>query len=262
MLKQRILSALVLGPVALGAAWFGGWAFVAMIAVATALMGWEWTRMCHGRFGPGGWVLSLFTSVAVLLVHHAFAPGWTLGLVLSASILAPLLQRRSDRSFLWLFLGTFYISLPSIVLVGIREDGRLVLFWMLLLVWATDVGAYVAGRTIGGPKLAPKISPNKTWAGLIGGVVSAALVGAVMAPGGDTALTPIFVALLSAGLAVVAQVGDFGESWVKRRFGVKDSSNIIPGHGGVLDRVDGLLAVSLVVGILYAFSFDGLAMLP
>jgi phosphatidate cytidylyltransferase len=255
MLRQRILSALVLGPVALAAAWFGGWAFVALVAVATALMGWEWSRMCHGRFGPGGWVLSGGCTLAVLL--FTISPEFSLILVALAGVFAPLAERRPDRSPLWLAFGALYIGFPALSLLFVRELGRDFLFWLLLMVWATDIGAYAAGRIIGGPKLIPRISPKKTWAGLIGGMISAAAVGALVGP--TSLASPLKFAVVSALLAVLAQAGDFGESWVKRRFGVKDSSNIIPGHGGVLDRVDGLLTVAPVVAVvlgvimLYAF---------
>ena len=117
--------------------------------------------------------------------------------------------------------------------------------WILLVVWASDIGAYAAGRLIGGPKLAPRISPNKTWAGLIGGVLAAAVTSASFVATLDGA-DPGPASLLGGALAIVAQAGDLVESWVKRRFGVKDTGTLIPGHGGLLDRVDALLAVILV----------------
>ena len=120
-------------------------------------------------------------------------------------------------------------------------QGRDLVFWLLAVVWATDIGAYFAGRGIGGAKLAPAISPNKTWAGLIGGALAAALVGIIAARLLGSGAIPLAVGGMA--LAVVAQGGDLLESWCKRRFGVKDSSHVIPGHGGILDRVDGLLAV-------------------
>jgi phosphatidate cytidylyltransferase len=152
----------------------------------------------------------------------------------------------------WLALGVAYVGLPCLALIWIRvlpDGGLATLLWVLALVWATDTGAYVAGRGIGGPKLAPTISPHKTWAGLFGGVLAAAFVGLAAALWAASASIPKVV-LVSAGLALVEQVGDLFESGVKRHFGVKDSSNLIPGHGGVLDRVDGLLAVSLAVAAL------------
>ena len=210
MLIPRILSALVLLPVAMAGIWYGGWVFFALVAVATALMAWEWRRMV-----------------------------------------------RSDEAPLLYTFGLPYIALPAASLVWLRADpasGFETILWLLCIVWATDIGAYAFGRIIGGPKLAPRFSPKKTWAGLIGGMVSAAAVGAGIAAGWG--LSVLGFALLSAGLAVVSQAGDLFESWVKRRFNVKDSSNIIPGHGGVLDRVDGVLPVAVVVAVL-AMVFGG-----
>ncbi|MBF0392486.1 MAG: phosphatidate cytidylyltransferase, partial [Alphaproteobacteria bacterium] len=151
----------------------------------------------------------------------------------------------------WLAWGVFYIGIPVTSLVwlrGLPEGGRAALIWLFLVIWATDIGAYAAGRSIGGPLLAPRVSPKKTWAGLIGGMISAAVVGAVAARLlGHPSMLPL--AAFSGMMAVVAQIGDLGESWVKRRFGVKDSSNVIPGHGGVFDRVDGLIAAAPVVAL-------------
>jgi phosphatidate cytidylyltransferase len=134
-------------------------------------------------------------------------------------------------------------------LAGDGHTGRATLFWVLAVVWATDIGAYVVGRALGGPRLAPRWSPHKTWAGLAGGVVCAALTGWATAAWLETS-PALAVALVSAGLAVIEQFGDLAESVAKRRFGVKDSSGLIPGHGGLLDRLDGLLAVIPVVALL------------
>lgn len=243
VLRQRILSALVLGPIALAAACFGGWAFVALIILGGVLLGWEWSRLCHGRYGLGGILLSGLAAAAA--VAGKLAPAEGLFLIPTAMVLAPLLQRQRDRSPLWLAFGGVYILLPVLSLVWLRERSGDLLLWLLLVVWATDIGAYAVGKAVGGPKLAARISPNKTWAGLIGGVAASAVVGTLMAPICGT--PAVVLAALSAVMAVVAQAGDLGESWVKRRFGVKDSSAIIPGHGGVLDRVDGLLAAAPVV---------------
>jgi phosphatidate cytidylyltransferase len=144
----------------------------------------------------------------------------------------------------WAALGVVYLGVAGVAAIWLRsqpEQGFAIVLWLLGVVWATDSGAYIAGRRIGGAKLAPRISPNKTWAGLGGGMLAAALVGAVTAALiGGSALTLFAV---SAALAVVEQIGDLAESALKRRFGVKDSGTIIPGHGGMLDRLDGMLAV-------------------
>jgi phosphatidate cytidylyltransferase len=183
-------------------------------------------------------------------------PSWTLvliGILLAILVTLPSHGRRS----LWFGLGILYVATPAMAMLWVRDDpvtgqGVILLAWILALVIATDTGAYAAGRSIGGPKLAPRISPNKTWAGLLGGVVAAALVGLIF--GLLLQLPSIWkLMILSGGLAVIEQVGDLLESAFKRRFGMKDSSHIIPGHGGVLDRVDGLLAVSVAVAALDYF---------
>lgn len=153
-----------------------------------------------------------------------------------------------DKRMGWLMFGIVYIALPSLALVIIRtqpELGMQSLIWLFSLVWSMDIGAYAFGKTIGGPKLAPSISPNKTWAGLIGGMICAGAVGAVcsLVYGlGDLVVLIIASALLGA----FSQVGDLIESSIKRRFDKKDSGTIIPGHGGLFDRVDGLMAAALV----------------
>lgn len=242
-------------PVALAAIWWGGYAFAALVAAAGAVMVWEWDRMTGGTFAMGGRVAAALVAVASLVTVNW--PAAALALVLVAAVVA---GRRAESEGagrrLWALSGALYCGLPAVALVWLRGDDGAGLFLMLLLmlvVWATDIGAYAAGRTIGGPLLMPAVSPKKTWAGLIGGMLCAAVVGALA--NGFTAFGPhaqfnVGLPLGAAVLAVVAQAGDLFESWVKRRWGVKDSSNIIPGHGGVLDRVDGLLSVAIVVAVL------------
>ena len=160
---------------------------------------------------------------------------------------------------LWHGLGAVYVGLPCLAMLWIRGDaqpGLDTLLWTLALVWSVDTGAYLAGRTIGGPRLAPSISPKKTWAGFVGGLLAAALVGVLGALWlGLQNWWPL--AVIAAVLAVVEQGGDLAESAFKRRFGVKDSSNLIPGHGGVLDRVDGLLTVLVAVAGLMIVTKGG-----
>jgi phosphatidate cytidylyltransferase len=148
--------------------------------------------------------------------------------------------------------GMLWVALPCVCLLWLAREGisgRVTLLWVVAVVWATDIGAYVVGKMLGGPRLAPRWSPRKTWAGLAGGTVCAALSGWVTAAllGLSPALPLVFI---SAGLAIVEQFGDLAQSFAKRRFGVKDSSGLIPGHGGLLDRVDGLLAVVPVVALM------------
>jgi phosphatidate cytidylyltransferase len=168
------------------------------------------------------------------------------GLVLLAA------RKTKDADPQWTAFGAIWVALPCVCLLWLARGGpagRLTLLWLLAVVWATDIGAYAAGRTFGGPRLAPRWSPSKTWSGLAGGIVCAALTGwATAAWLGISPAVPL--AAISAGLAIVEQFGDLAESVAKRRFGVKDSSGLIPGHGGLLDRLDGLLAVIPVAALL------------
>ncbi len=249
-LGRRTLSALVLVPIVLGLAWLGGWPFTAMVALAALLMTVEWDRLCRAG---AAWALAPVSAAVVLLALTLAGSGRValalvavaLGIVLVAG-LAPALGRRP----LWPALGVLYVGLPCITIVWLRaapDAGRETIFWLLALVWATDIGAYAVGRAIGGARLAPRISPGKTWSGLGGGIACAALVGALAAAasGGPGVVA---LAALSAGLAAVAQLGDLAESSIKRRFGAADSGHLIPGHGGILDRVDGLLFAALALG--------------
>jgi phosphatidate cytidylyltransferase len=154
---------------------------------------------------------------------------------------------RSSRAS-WLAIGLAYIAVPCMAVVWLRAEplGRETILWLFTVVWGTDIGAYFAGRRLGGPKLAPRTSPGKTWSGLGGGVAAAAAVGGATAIVLDLPHLPQLV-LTSALLALVAQAGDLWESKVKRRFGAKDSGTLIPGHGGVLDRLDGLMAAAPAV---------------
>jgi phosphatidate cytidylyltransferase len=228
--------------------------FAGLVAVAVVLLAWEWNRLCLQQFGPAGVVLGI-TGVATAVLGES-QPLIGLAVIPMAAIVAPLSQRLNGRSLLWMAAGAIYIGMPALSLVWMRHLGRGTLFWLLLLVWATDIGAYAAGRIIGGPKLLPKVSPKKTWAGLGGGILSAAVVGGAVALANDGGPEPVSLAFISGGLAIVAQAGDLAESWVKRHFGVKDSSCIIPGHGGVMDRLDGLLATAPVVAVL-CLAFGG-----
>jgi phosphatidate cytidylyltransferase len=199
---------------------------------------------------PGRELLLRIASAAVL-IPAAVAAEWTGGFLFAAVVaLAGLLMlwewgqasRARDRPIMWL-AGLLYVGLPCIAIVWIRERpdiGQEAALVLLVLVWATDTGAFFAGRAIGGPKLAPRLSPNKTWSGAMGGIVAAIAVGLVAAA--VTGLAGYGTAIwASAVLAVAAEVGDLVESTLKRRFGVKDMGSLIPGHGGVLDRLDSLL---------------------
>ncbi|WBH16595.1 phosphatidate cytidylyltransferase [Sphingomonas radiodurans] len=230
------------------ALWVGGIAFWLLAVVIALLMMAEWADLQkvtprekrlaqYGLSAP----LAVMAPASLVLETRDF---FSLGLLAGAAFFVAAVTRRSA-----LGSGVIYCGLPVLALVFIRrqDEGLLWAFWALSLVWATDIGAFFAGRTIGGPKLAPRLSPNKTWAGLIGGVAAASVLALALhvqfgLPWRMTLATPF--------LAVLAQGGDLYESWLKRRAGVKDSGTILPGHGGVLDRIDGVVPVAPVAALL------------
>lgn len=244
-LVRRILSALVLAPPVLAAMYFGApWVHL-MLALALVQMVREWTALCTA--GEPGVAMPVMAGGGVLAIFLAWEMGHPAAFGIAAATTVAVLVAslgRGRKTALWLAAGAPVTILPCLAFLWLRfdlEDGRALSFWLLAAVWATDIGAYAAGRTFGGPKLWRRVSPNKTWSGLLGGVIAAALVGIVTSwlMAGDRALA---LALSGAAIAVISQGGDLAESAVKRRFGVKDAGNMIPGHGGLLDRVDGLLS--------------------
>lgn len=250
-LRARILSALVLAPLALFCVWAGGAAFALLIALAVIVMIHEWSSLSE----PGAPVRAAWPSGVVLLALVACAAlaridvAAGLGLAGLAVVAGAALLRRAAP--LWPPLGLLYLGVPAVALVWLRASpqGAAVVLWTLLLVWAVDIGAYAVGRTLGGPRLAPRISPGKTWSGLFGGMAAGGLAGG--AAGFYLGLGPaVGLAGLGAGLAVLEQMGDLAESAFKRRWHAKDAGNLIPGHGGLLDRLDGLLAVAPAIALL------------
>jgi phosphatidate cytidylyltransferase len=245
-LRVRVLSASLLAPVGLVCIWFGGWAWAVLVALAGVGMGREWAGMCRV---PIASAQGLTVPGAVLLAVLAVALGRPdLGLIL---VMVGWITVRVGARSRVLAAGVPYVGLGAIALVWLRADPAVGLgnvLFVILLVWSSDIGAYVVGRLVGGRKLAPRISPGKTWSGAVGGLVAAMVAGAAvcLVLGG-----PVWWAALVAGvLGVVSQAGDLLESAVKRHFGVKDSGGLIPGHGGLLDRLDGMLAAAPVAGLI------------
>mgnify|MGYP003634327564 CR=1 FL=1 len=207
----------------------------------------EWAGLT-GRLANKRLALYALSVPLAIMSYWAAGPSFlALGLLLGAAMFIAVFDRSIKLS-----LGIFYAGLPALSVLYLRgiDNGLLILFWTLALVWATDIGAYFSGRAIGGPKLAPTYSPNKTWAGLIGGVIVTALFSFALHVYFQL---PFRLVLLSIPLAVLAQMGDLFESQMKRRAGVKDSGTIFPGHGGVMDRLDGLIPVAPVVAIIILF---------
>ena len=235
---------------ALGLTVAGGWWFASLVGIATVLMCWEWGRLTRGigldanrgvsaNIDPSLVLHAAVTVAAVILVVMGRA-GWAVAVLMAGALgLLALSRGRLLSAF-----GAVYVGLPAFMLVWLRQDadyGLAAVLYLYLAVWMTDIAAYAAGRTIGGPKLAPSISPGKTWSGLIGGVACAGLAGGAFSyfvPGGSMPR----LGFLAVALAIAAQLGDLYELFLKRRSGLKDASNLIPGHGGILDRVDGLVA--------------------
>jgi phosphatidate cytidylyltransferase len=249
---MRLISALVLGPLALLGAWFGGWFFAALV-IGLAIMAFgEWTAMVGAREPVWARLIAAAALAAGLVLLAAGRP-FAATLLIAAPAAAALVAAASRASCLWLALGLAYVAVPSAAAILIRADhphGRWVILFIFAVAWMTDIAAYFGGRTIGGPKLWPRVSPKKTWSGAAAGIAAALLVGAVAAVLAGGAAAVLAAAAL---LSVATQAGDLLESAVKRRFKVKDSGRIIPGHGGVLDRVDGLYAACAVAwGLLAA----------
>ncbi|MCW8084082.1 phosphatidate cytidylyltransferase [Sabulicella glaciei] len=253
-LRKRALTAGLLGPAALLCMWLGAHWWTTLMAVCAAGLAWEWVRMCGGstRSRPG-----LFVPAAVLLAGAASTAGSfptaMVLLLVGAYAARHSARRRGKVPPLWLAFGALYIGLAGVALIELRHAdaaGRENVIFLFLVVWASDISAYLAGRAFGGPKLWPAVSPNKTWSGALGGLAGAMLVGALAATVLEPGSAGIRAALVAALLGIATQGGDLLESWIKRRFGVKDSSGLIPGHGGLLDRLDGVLAAAPVAALL------------
>ncbi|GER06990.1 phosphatidate cytidylyltransferase [Iodidimonas muriae] len=256
-LMTRVASALILIPLALAAVWLGGDWFAGLLSLVGILMILEWGQIIGLPKRDLGLFLALNLMLVVgfiLLPVDMLLPQWagvTVGLSLYFLLFGAFFK--SARPVIWLGLATLYCWTPLYALYWLRgaENGLWLVAWVLLVVWGTDIGGYFVGRSVGGAKLVPQISPNKTWSGLIGGMALAALAGFIGAIWFDLG-SIVLLASLGALLAIVGQAGDIVESALKRRFGVKDSGRIIPGHGGVLDRVDGLVFVAPVVALAVA----------
>jgi phosphatidate cytidylyltransferase len=247
-LLMRVLAALVLAPLAIAIAWAGGWLWVLLVTLAAIGLYLEWL-MVVGLLRE--WRAAAPGVAALALAGIAMAAGRldaalaVLGIgLLAVAALSP--ARRN-----WSVAGMLYAAAAEVASVLVRlhpEHGFAALFFVLLVVWAADIGGYFAGRGIGGPKLWPKVSPKKTWAGAVGGFAGSIAVGGAFAIAGAGKTLPLLA--LAAFLSVTSQLGDLFESAVKRHFGVKDSSHLIPGHGGLMDRLDGFIAAVVAAAIL------------
>ncbi len=270
-LKLRIASALVIGPAALAITWWGGAPFAILVIVASALMMNEWATIV---MGPSTAALRIgqLALVAVAVAGAAFVgrfggeAAFTVTAVVAGLGIASALSMKEARERLlgddarrWAPWGALYAGLPSIALVALRDApiGAWLILYLFAVVWTTDIAAFFAGRAIGGPKLWARVSPKKTWSGALGGLAGAAAAGVLVAHlAGAPRLLPVLA--ISIGLSIASQAGDLFESALKRKFGVKDSGRLIPGHGGILDRVDGLVSAA-VLAMMIAALHGGIA---
>ena len=246
-LRLRIVSAIVLATVALVATWLGGFVFSLFAAAISLLIFYEWTSITGHQWRASRLVAFGWASVVVVALETIFrgaGSGYVSSLVILVgfTVVAIVIGAIKGRGH-WLAGGIFYAGLSGISLTALRgsaDAGLINILFIFAIVWGTDILAYFVGRAIGGPKLAPSISPGKTWSGAVGGTVAGiAFGGLVVALAGfDLGLGHLAIA---GALSIVSQIGDLFESFIKRKFGVKDSSQLIPGHGGVMDRVDGLV---------------------
>lgn len=251
-LALRIVSALVMAPLAIAAAWYGSWPFILFWGVASLAVFWEWTLLVapgerRVLIGSGGVALvisvvfiliELPDRAAIMIVMGAFA----------AAAFAP-----SDRRA-WAAGGVVYAGIIGLAPVLLRDEagfglGFVAIIMLFAVVWSTDIVAYFVGRAVGGPKLWPQVSPKKTWSGAIGGTAGA--VGAALAVAHVAGLPSWYwIAAIAFVMSVVSQLGDLFESAIKRRFGAKDSGALIPGHGGLMDRLDGFVVAALVAALV------------
>ena len=244
-----------MGSLALAAAWIGGFVFAVFWWLASIVVLWEWQRLVGGarlaeRVAAGGLALAL----AALFALHYSILGAIAVLVLGAAAVGWLAGRRDA---IWAAAGALYAGalVASLVLLRMSPSfGLAAILWLFAVVWGTDVAAYFAGRLIGGPRLWPSVSPGKTWSGAIVGAFGGAVLGLLLA-GWTNSLAALFWLGLAA--AIVSELGDLFESALKRRFGVKDSSGLIPGHGGLMDRLDAFVAASLFAAVVASLNSRG-----
>jgi phosphatidate cytidylyltransferase len=250
-LLRRIASAMVLIPVAIAVAWFGGWPFAVFWSVAALIVLWEWNKLVLAEAPPALMIGEAAALIAaVVLIRYFLNPGFGLiALGAGAGVALALSPAGLSR---WAIAGLLYAAAVVAGPVILRDDaayGVVAILWLFAVVWGTDVGAYFAGRAIGGPKLWPRLSPKKTWAGFLGGTLIGTALGLAVvkfsgvAVGGGVIVVTLVIAALS-------QAGDLLESAVKRRFQAKDAGGLIPGHGGVMDRLDGFLVAAIAAALV------------
>ncbi len=253
-LALRVGSALVLAPLAIATAYVGDWPLGVFWTIAAIGIWWEWNALVSGADNRLLFVLGAAALVLALAIAENGMSRTPMFIVVLGALGAGVFARADRRT--WAAGGLIYAGAVLMAPIMLRHDaefGFIALIFLFAIVWSTDILGYFVGRALGGAKLAPKISPNKTWSGAIGGAVAAMVVGTVVAR--LAGIENIFaVAIIALWLSVIAQAGDLFESAIKRRFGAKDASHLIPGHGGLMDRLDGFVAAAVAgtfIGILH-----------
>lgn len=254
-LQLRVASALVLAAVVLALTYLGGAAFRVLVAAVIVAVFAEWTVMARPRADrTTRWLAAPLFALVVVVLLFGGGPALAFG-VLAAAVVVSLVYALVRRRDYWMVTALAYAGVPGLALVYLRgadAPGLVAVLLLFAVVWATDTLAYFSGRGLGGPKLAPRVSPSKTWSGAVGGALGGMAAGLAVALIAGSGVGLPAIAVLALGLSVVAQFGDLFESAVKRRHGVKDSSHLIPGHGGMMDRVDGLLASAVALYVVGA----------
>ncbi|MBJ7408285.1 MAG: phosphatidate cytidylyltransferase [Bradyrhizobium sp.] len=246
-LMLRILAALVLAPLTIAIAYAGGWLWALLVTLVSIGLFAEWLMVV----GAGSAALTGIGTIVIAMMGASVAFGALKTSIVTGLIGGAIVTLMARGKFLWAATGFAYAAAALLASILVRKDlvnGFSALMFVLLVVWATDIGGYFAGRSIGGPKLWPRVSPKKTWSGAFGGFAASLAVAAGFAAFGIGKAVPLL--LVAAVLSVVSALGDLFESAVKRRFGVKDSSHLIPGHGGLMDRLDGFVAAILAAWII------------
>lgn len=250
----RAASAIVLAPAAVIATWAGGAWFLALMVLACGLLAAEWATMSAPASHRPIAVAVGLGLIAAVLAAYAGEMSLALMLLVFGAAAAGLFARYLGQQALDAAYGVLYLGWPAVLIIWLRDgDGQSGLYWTILVfavAWSADILAYLVGSAVGGPKLWPRFSPNKTWSGFIGGLAAGVVAGGLMAAWLDMGhLTAFWGAVLGLAAALATMAGDLWESALKRRFGVKDAGNLIPGHGGLLDRVDGLMFAIVAVAL-------------
>jgi len=251
-LQLRVVSAVVLAVIALGLTWLGGLSFRLLSAAMAAVIFYEWTRMSRPSAVAGlGFLPEALLLVFIGALIAGLPASWLLPLVAVLVVVTAVAARISGTTQ-WDAPGLAYAAVSGLSLALLRDgdhSGLVAILFLFAVVWATDIFAYFVGRAVGGPKLAPSISPGKTQSGALGGAVGGVVAGVLLAAAAGAGNLAV-LGLVALVLSIVSQAGDLFESWVKRRHGRKDSGALIPGHGGVMDRVDGLVAAAFALYVI------------